>query len=90
MSIVSEILEIENNNNPSTEYVECELKKRGIEPLRWAIVKISKDFFTNSNVFEVILNLKNYIVKLGKSLDKSNYIVTVRGSGYKFEVQNEN
>ena len=35
---------------------------------------ISKDFFTNSNVFEVILNLKNYIVKLGKSLDKSNYI----------------
>ena len=24
---------------------------------------ISKDFFTNSNVFEVILNLKNYILK---------------------------
>ena len=57
MSIVSEILEIENNNNPSTEYVECELKKRGIEPLRWAIVKISKDFFTINVAYDKIITL---------------------------------
>lgn len=57
MSIVSEILEIKNNNNPSTEYVECELKKRGIEPLRWAIVKISKDFFTINVAYDKIITL---------------------------------
>ena len=57
MSIVSEILEIENNNNPSTEYVECELKKRGIEPLRWAIVKISKDFFIFFVAYDKIITL---------------------------------
>lgn len=57
MSIVSEILEIENNNNPSTEYVEGELKKRGIEPLRWGIVKISKDFFTINVAYDKIITL---------------------------------
>lgn len=46
MQIVSEIINIKNNNNPSTEYIESELIKNGINPLRWAIVKISKDFFT--------------------------------------------
>lgn len=54
MSIVSEILEIENNGNPTTEYVENELKKRGIEPLRWAIVKISNDFFTINVAYDKI------------------------------------
>jgi len=46
MEIVSEIINIKNNGNPDSEYIENELKKLGISPLRWAIVKISKDFFT--------------------------------------------
>ena len=46
MQIVSEIIDIPNNGNPSTEYIEQELKKMNIIPLRWAIVKISEDFFT--------------------------------------------
>ncbi len=57
MSIVSEILEIENNANPTTEYIESELSKRGIEPLRWAIVKISKDFFTINVAYDKITML---------------------------------
>lgn len=57
MSIVSEILDIENNGNPSTEYIETELKKRGIEPLRWAIVKISNDFFTINVAYDKITML---------------------------------
>lgn len=46
MEITSEIINIKNNGEPTTEYIENELKKMGIDPLRWAIVKISKDFFT--------------------------------------------
>ncbi len=46
MQIISEIIDIPNNGNPSTEYIENELLKKGIKPLRWAIVKISKNFFT--------------------------------------------
>lgn len=57
MSIVSEIYDIKNNGNPSTEYVENELKKQGIEPLRWAIVKISKDFFTINVAYDKITML---------------------------------
>lgn len=57
MSIVSEILDIENNGNPTTEYIESELCKRGIEPLRWAIVKISNDFFTINVAYDKITML---------------------------------
>lgn len=57
MSIVSEILDIKNNGNPSTEYIESELKKHGIEPLRWAIVKISNDFFTINVAYDKITML---------------------------------
>ena len=46
MQIVSEIINIPNNGEPSAEYIEEALKEREINPLRWAIVKISKDFFT--------------------------------------------
>jgi hypothetical protein len=52
MQIVSEIIEIEKTDNPTTEYIESELKKRGITPLRWAIVKISEDNYTISCAFE--------------------------------------
>ena len=54
MSIVSEIINIKNNGNPTTEYVEAELKKRGIIPLRWAIVKIGNDFFTINVAYDRI------------------------------------
>ena len=46
MEIISKLINIKNIGEPSTEYIEHELKKMGIDPLRWAIVKISKDFFT--------------------------------------------
>ncbi|MBR3889293.1 hypothetical protein IKJ53_02135 [bacterium] len=54
MSIVSEIINIKNNGNPTTEYVEAELKKQGITPLRWAIVKIGNDFFTINVAYDKI------------------------------------
>ena len=54
MSIVSEIIDIKNNGNPTTEYVEEELKKQGIIPLRWAIVKIGNDFFTINVAYDKI------------------------------------
>lgn len=54
MSIVSEIVNIKNNGNPTTEYVEKELKKLGIIPLRWAIVKIGNDFFTINVAYDKI------------------------------------
>ena len=46
MQIVSEIVKIPNNNEPSTEYVLSELKKKGIIPLRWAIVEVTDTLFT--------------------------------------------
>ena len=46
MHIVSEIIDIPNICEPTTEYIESELKKRDITPLRWAIVKINNDFIT--------------------------------------------
>ena len=54
MQIVSEIIDIPNNGNPSTEYIEQELSKKGIVPLRWAIVKISKDSFTINCAYDKI------------------------------------
>lgn len=46
MQIISELIKIPNIGIPTTEYIESELKNRNITPIRWAIVKISKDFFT--------------------------------------------
>ena len=40
MQIVSELIDIPNNGNPSTEYIEKELTKRNIKPLRWAVVHV--------------------------------------------------
>ena len=57
MAIVSENINIKNTGEPSTEYVENELKKSGIVPLRWAIVKISKDFFTINVAYDKITML---------------------------------
>jgi hypothetical protein len=54
MEIISELVKISNNGNPSTEYIVSELQKKGINPLRWAIVKISKDFFTINTAYDKI------------------------------------
>ena len=53
MQIVSEIIDIPNNNEQTTEYIESELKKMGITPLRWAIVKVSNDFYTINCAYEI-------------------------------------
>lgn len=48
MEIVSEIVEIPNNHKPSAEYIENELTKRNIQPLRWAVIYVSDKIFTVS------------------------------------------
>ena len=53
MQVVSEIIEIPNNNAPTVEYVESELTKRNINPLRWAIVHVGDRMYTVS-----VANLK--------------------------------
>ena len=45
MQVVSEIVEIPNNGQPTTEYIEFELTKRNINPLRWAIVSVSDTIY---------------------------------------------
>ena len=61
MQIVSELIDIPNNGNPSTEYIEKEyggqisgeLTKRNIKPLRWAVVHVDDKMYTVS-----VANLK--------------------------------
>ena len=45
MQVVSELVEIENNGHPTTEYIEKELTKLNINPLRWAIVDVSGNMY---------------------------------------------
>ena len=53
MHVKSILVEIPNNNAPSTEYIESELKKLNINPLRWAVVHVSDKIYTVS-----VANLK--------------------------------
>ena len=53
MQVESILVEIPNNNNPSTEYIEAELTKLNINPLRWAVVHVSDKIYTVS-----VANLK--------------------------------
>lgn len=53
MQIVSSLIEIPNNGQPSVEYIENELTKRNINPLRWAVVHVSDKMYTVS-----VANLK--------------------------------
>ena len=48
MKVESVTVEIINNGNPTTEYVEKELTKLNITPLRWAIVNVSDKMYTVS------------------------------------------
>ena len=51
--VESFLVEIPNNNAPSTEYIESELKKLDINPLRWAVVHVDDKMYTIS-----VANLK--------------------------------
>ena len=53
MKVTSELINITNNGNPTTEYIEKELTKRNICPLRWAIVNVSDKIYRVS-----VANLK--------------------------------
>ena len=53
MQVESILVEIPNNGNPSTEYIENELTKLNINPLRWAVVHVSDKIYTVS-----VANLK--------------------------------
>ena len=53
MQVVSELVEIKNNGRPTTEYIEQELTKLNINPLRWAIVDVSDKIYKVS-----VANLK--------------------------------
>jgi len=46
MQIVSENINIPTTENISTEYIENFLKEKGINPLRWAIVKTEENMYT--------------------------------------------
>ena len=45
MQVVSELVEIRNNGQPTTEYIEQELTKLNINPLRWEIVHVSDNIY---------------------------------------------
>ena len=53
MKVNSETVEIPNNGVITTEYVEKELTKLNITPLRWAIISVSDTIITVS-----VANLK--------------------------------
>ena len=53
MQVISELIKIPNNSDPSVEYIESELTKRNINPLRWAVVHVDDKMYTVS-----VANLK--------------------------------
>ena len=53
MQVESILVEIPNNENPTTEYIEEELTKLNINPLRWSVVHVSDNIYTVS-----VANLK--------------------------------
>lgn len=48
MEITSKLVEIEADLPVDNDFVEKKLKEMGIEPLRWAIVKVSGNILTIS------------------------------------------
>ena len=53
MQVESILIEIPNKGDITTKYIEEELTKRNINPLRWAIVNVSDKIYTVS-----VANLK--------------------------------
>lgn len=43
MEIVSKLVRIEANLPVSNDFIELKLKETGIEPLRWAVVKVENN-----------------------------------------------
>ena len=50
--ILSDCVKIKKVDNLSTEYVEDELKKQGIDPLRWAVSDMDDTTLTISLAYE--------------------------------------
>ncbi len=50
--IKTELVKIPKTNDVSTEYVENELLKREIDPIRWAIVEVESENFVVSVSFD--------------------------------------
>ena len=48
MQVVSELIDLPNTGEFSSENIEAELTKRNIKPLRWAVVNVSDKIFTVS------------------------------------------
>lgn len=48
MEITSKLIEIEANLPVDNIFIENKLTKMGIEPLRWAVVKVSENILTIS------------------------------------------
>ena len=48
LEIISKLVKIETDLPTSTEFIEAELKKMGINPLRWAIVGVEGNILTIS------------------------------------------
>ena len=48
MKATSELIYIKNIGEPSVDYIETELKKLSINPLRWSIVHVDDKMFTVS------------------------------------------
>ena len=45
MRVISQIVEIPVIDEPSTEYIENELTKLNINPLRWAVVHVGDTMY---------------------------------------------
>jgi len=58
MQVISELVKIPNNGNITTEYIEQELTKLNIHPLRWAVVNVS------DKIYEV--SVAKLLIKEGK------------------------
>ena len=46
MKIVSENIQLKNINTFTTEYIESELRKMNMDPVRWAVIDVNENFFT--------------------------------------------
>lgn len=50
--IVSDYVKIEKTDTLTVEYIETELKKMNIEPLRWSIVEVKDNEYTINLAYE--------------------------------------
>jgi len=48
MQVKSILAKVKNNGKITTEYIENELKKQNINPLRWAVVEVDDKMLTIS------------------------------------------